>query len=68
MLQRPYLPSPAKAPPAGPDWLHEIKHDGFRILAQRDADMRRYHFCTARDAVLPLSIRVDSSIEIASDK
>jgi bifunctional non-homologous end joining protein LigD len=33
----PCLPSPAKAPPAGPDWLHEIKHDGFRILALRDA-------------------------------
>ncbi len=27
----PCLPSPAKAPPAGPDWIHEIKHDGFRI-------------------------------------
>jgi bifunctional non-homologous end joining protein LigD len=32
----PCLPSPAKAPPAGPGWLHEIKHDGFRILARRD--------------------------------
>ena len=29
----PCLPSPAKAPPSGPGWLHEIKHDGFRILA-----------------------------------
>jgi ATP-dependent DNA ligase len=33
----PCLPSPAKAPPTGPDWLHEIKHDGFRIIARRDA-------------------------------
>jgi hypothetical protein len=33
----PCLPSPAKAPPAGPDWLHEIKHDGFRLMARRDA-------------------------------
>ena len=33
----PCLPSPAKAPPAGPDWIHEIKHDGFRIMARRDA-------------------------------
>jgi ATP-dependent DNA ligase len=24
-------------PPAGPGWIHEIKHDGFRIIAQRDA-------------------------------
>src|SRR5215471_14558384 len=28
----PCLPSPAKAPPSGPGWLHEIKHDGFRIM------------------------------------
>ncbi len=32
----PCLPSPAKAPLSGPGWLHEIKHDGFRILARRD--------------------------------
>jgi bifunctional non-homologous end joining protein LigD len=32
----PCLPSPAKRPPDGPDWLHEIKHDGFRIMARRD--------------------------------
>ena len=32
----PCLPSPAKAPPSGPGWLHEIKHDGFRIVARRD--------------------------------
>jgi len=36
-LIEPCLPSPAKAPPSGPDWLHEVKHDGFRILARRDA-------------------------------
>src|SRR5215467_2433034 len=33
----PCLPSPAKAPPSGPGWLHEIKHDGFRIMARRDS-------------------------------
>jgi len=33
----PCLPSPAKQPPAGRDWIHEIKHDGFRIMARRDA-------------------------------
>src|ERR1043165_9385110 len=32
----PCLPSPAKAPPYGPGWLHEIKHDGFRILTRCD--------------------------------
>jgi hypothetical protein len=35
-LIEPCLPSPAKAPPSGSGWIHEIKHDGFRILARRD--------------------------------
>jgi bifunctional non-homologous end joining protein LigD len=35
-LIEPCLPPPAKALPSGPGWLHEIKHDGFRILARRD--------------------------------
>src|SRR5215471_11761402 len=30
------LPSPAKTPPSGSGWIHEIKHDGFRIMARRD--------------------------------
>src|SRR6266571_1682820 len=33
----PCLPSPAKVPLSGPGWIHEIKHDGFRILARRDS-------------------------------
>jgi len=32
----PCLPSPAEQPPVGPNWIHEIKHDGFRIMARRD--------------------------------
>jgi hypothetical protein len=34
---QPCLPKPAKEPPAGSEWIHEIKHDGFRILARRNA-------------------------------
>jgi hypothetical protein len=33
----PCLPSPTDSPPVGPGWLHEIKHDGFRLMARRDA-------------------------------
>jgi bifunctional non-homologous end joining protein LigD len=33
----PCLPSPAPKRPAGSGWIHEIKHDGFRLLARRDA-------------------------------
>jgi bifunctional non-homologous end joining protein LigD len=30
------LPSPADRPPSGPDWIHEIKLDGFRMMVRRD--------------------------------
>ena len=33
---KPCLPSPADRPPTGPDWVHEIKHDGYRLMARRD--------------------------------
>ena len=33
----PCLPCPAKLPPSGSGWIHEIKHDGFRLLARRAA-------------------------------
>jgi len=32
------LPRLALRPPAGPGWIHEIKHDGFRILAKQNPD------------------------------
>ena len=32
----PCLPSPAERPPSGPEWVHEIKHDGYRLMARRD--------------------------------
>ena len=32
----PCRPSKASAPPSGPEWVHEIKHDGFRLLVWRD--------------------------------
>jgi hypothetical protein len=42
----PCLPSPAKAPPSGPGWLHEIKHDGFRIMGSK-ADINTFHGMSA---------------------
>jgi hypothetical protein len=32
----PCLPSSAERPPSGPEWVHEIKHDGYRLMARRD--------------------------------
>jgi hypothetical protein len=46
MLQRsgfiePCLPSLAEGPPTEPQWLHEIKHDSYRLMARRDPRLRR---------------------------
>jgi bifunctional non-homologous end joining protein LigD len=77
----PCLPSPAKMPPSGPGWLHEIKHDGFRIMARRDgAGVRLFtrhgHDFTARFplaagalAALPgRSFLIDGEAIVCDDK
>ena len=35
------LPTNAIKVPAGPEWLHEIKQDGFRFRVERDGDRVR---------------------------
>jgi bifunctional non-homologous end joining protein LigD len=35
---RPCEPAQVTHPPAGPGWSHEIKHDGFRILAWKQGE------------------------------
>jgi bifunctional non-homologous end joining protein LigD len=32
----PCLPSAADKPPSGSNWIHEIKHDAYRLMARRD--------------------------------
>jgi len=32
----PCIPTRGTKVPAGPDWLHEIKHDGYRLIVQRE--------------------------------
>jgi ATP-dependent DNA ligase len=34
----PCIPTKTTKLPSGSQWLHEIKHDGFRIIARKDGD------------------------------
>jgi integrase len=51
MLQRtipdgfiaPCLPTKTDKLPSGSDWLHEIKHDGFRIIARKNGERVRLY-------------------------
>jgi ATP-dependent DNA ligase len=35
------IPTKSTSVPAGPDWLHEVKYDGYRLRLERDADRVR---------------------------
>jgi len=35
------LPTKSTVVPAGPDWLHEVKYDGYRLRVERDGDRVR---------------------------
>jgi bifunctional non-homologous end joining protein LigD len=37
----PCIPTRAHKPPSGPGWVHEIKHDGYRLQVRRDGDRVR---------------------------
>jgi bifunctional non-homologous end joining protein LigD len=39
----PCLPTKTDKLPSGDLWLHEIKHDGFRVIARKDGDRVRLH-------------------------
>jgi bifunctional non-homologous end joining protein LigD len=47
----PCLPKPAKEPPKGPGWIHEIRHDGFRVLARHDSNGVRLYTRNGYDFV-----------------
>jgi len=39
----PCLPSSAPQAPSGEEWLHEIKHDGFRVIARKEGTRMRLY-------------------------
>ena len=38
---KPCLPSKVSRPPSGSLWVHEIKHDGYRLMVRRDGERVR---------------------------
>jgi ATP-dependent DNA ligase len=63
-VKRPYLKRHAQPPiptraakvPAGPDWIHEIKHDGYRLIVQK-TDRQRVRCSRATATIGPTVIR-----------
>jgi ATP-dependent DNA ligase len=51
----PCLPTKADRLPSGGLWLHEIKHDGFRIIARKDGPRVRLYSRPGNDLTDPIS-------------
>jgi bifunctional non-homologous end joining protein LigD len=64
----PCLPSFAKTPPTGPDWIHEIKHDGFRVMARRDGKKVRLISRKGKDLTyrFPLAVQAVAALPVHS--
>jgi ATP-dependent DNA ligase len=51
----PAQPVKARKPLAGIDWLHEIKHDGYKIIVRRDGPTVRLYSRNAYDWTVRLA-------------
>ena len=62
------LPSLAKTPQTGPDWIHEINHDGFRVLARRDGKKVRLISRKGKDLTyrFPLAVQAVAALPVHS--
>src|SRR5207247_8004327 len=68
MLQRtlpagfiaPCLPAKTDKLPSGSQWLHEIKHDGFRVIARKDGTKVRLYSRPGNDLTYRFPLIVES--------
>jgi bifunctional non-homologous end joining protein LigD len=74
MLQRtfpagfiaPCLPTKTDKLPSGGLWLHEIKHDGFRVIARKDGDRVRLYSRPGNDLTRRFPLIADALARLRS--
>jgi bifunctional non-homologous end joining protein LigD len=62
----PCLPTKARTLPSGGLWLHEIKHDGFRIIARKDGERVRLYSRPGNDFTRRFPLIVDALSRLRS--
>ena len=62
----PCLPTKAPQPPTGETWLHEIKHDGFRVIARKDGDRVRLYSRPGNDLTYRFPLIVEALAHLHS--
>jgi bifunctional non-homologous end joining protein LigD len=62
----PCLPTSAPQPPSGDGWLHEIKHDGFRVIARKDSKRVRLYSRPGNDLTYRFPLIVEAMAKLRS--
>jgi bifunctional non-homologous end joining protein LigD len=62
----PCLPTKAHTLPSGGLWLHEIKHDGFRIIARKDGERVRLYSRPGNDFTRRFPLIVEALARLRS--
>jgi bifunctional non-homologous end joining protein LigD len=62
----PCLPTKAHSPPSGPLWLHEIKHDGFRVIARKEGRRVRLYSRPGNDLTERFPLIVEALARLRS--
>jgi bifunctional non-homologous end joining protein LigD len=56
----PCLPTKAPLPPSGDTWVHEIKHDGFCVIARKDGERVRLYSRPGNDLTYHFPLIVEA--------
>jgi bifunctional non-homologous end joining protein LigD len=64
----PCLPTSAKQPPIGPEWLIEIKHDGFRVIARTEGKRVRLYSRPGNDLTYRFPLIVETLAKLRTDR
>jgi bifunctional non-homologous end joining protein LigD len=62
----PCLPTNAPQPPSGAIWLHEIKHDGFRVIARKTGNRVKLYSRPGNDLTYRFPLIVDALAALRS--
>jgi len=62
----PCLPTKTDKLPAGSQWLHEIKHDGFRIIARKNGERMRLYSRSGNDLTSRFPLIVETLARLRS--
>jgi hypothetical protein len=62
----PCLPTKAPQPPSGDIWVHEIKHDGFRVIARKDGERVRLYSRPGNDLTYRFPLIVEALARLRS--